>query len=286
VKAFVVWISARRYRLILLASALAPLLQLASAALIALETARRGVAQGLVAAGIGVAVVLALAREAAGGASVIGGAPGAAWGHGVRVGAMVRRGGFNLAFQGSVLLVGLAVLALHLVGPGPEALFAPMVTELTKVLTESGVQPRELEAIRNAEPMLLGLLASFVLTELLCALFLADWWLGLGAGDRRFGYEFRALRLGRVLGVPATVLLVVALVLEAPVVQNLAPLALFAFLFQGLSVLHAWAHAKHWHPGYLVPVYVLLASPLVGIAVLGLGGLGLADNWFDLRARR
>jgi hypothetical protein len=182
--------------------------------------------------------------------------------------------------------VGLVVLALHLVGPGPQALFAPMLEELTKVLGESGVEPRQLESIRNAESTLLGLLVAFVLTEVLCALFLAEWWLGLGAGDRRFGYEFRALRLGRVLGVPATVLLVVALVLEAPVVQNLAPLALFAFLFQGLSVLHAWAHAKHWHPGYLVPVYVLLASPLVGIAVLGLGGLGLADNWFDLRARR
>jgi hypothetical protein len=199
---------------------------------------------------------------------------------------MLRAGGLQLAFQGSVLLVSFAVLALHLVGPGPEVLVAPMVEELTKVLGESGVQPQEIESIRNAGSALLGLLASFVLTEMLCGLFLADWWLGLGAGDRRFGEAFRELRLGRVLGVPATVIIAVALVLPAPVVQNLAPLARFAFLFQGLSVLHAWAHAKRWHAGYLVPVYVLLVSPLVGVAVLGLGGLGLADHWFNLRARR
>jgi uncharacterized protein YybS (DUF2232 family) len=154
------------------------------------------------------------------------------------------------------------------------------------VLGESGVEPRQLESIRNAESTLLGVLVAFVLTEVLCALFLAEWWLGLGADDRRFGPEFRALKLGRVVGVPATALIALALVLPAPVVQNLAPLALFAFLFQGLSVLHAWAHAKRWHPGYLVLVYALLVSPLLGIAVLGLGGLGLADHWFDLRARR
>jgi hypothetical protein len=285
-KSFVLWVSARRYRLILLASALAPLIQPASAALITLETARRGVAQGLLAAVACTLVLVAVSLGAGAGAGVVAGAAGVAFVAGVLLGSMLRKGGLALAFQGSVLLVGLGVLAVNFVGPGSEAVFGPMLEELTKVLAESGVRPEELEAIRAAEPMLLGLLAAFVLTEVLCALFLADWWLGLGAGDARFGQEFRELRVGRVLGVPATALIAVALVLESPVVQNLAPLALFAFLFQGLSVLHAWAHAKRWHPGYLVPVYVLLVSPLLGVVAVGLGGLGLADNWFDLRGRR
>jgi hypothetical protein len=61
-------------------------------------------------------------------------------------------------------------------------------------------------------------------------------------------------------------------------------LALAAFVLQGLAILHAWAHAKRWHVAFVAPVYVLLVTPLMLLVLLGLGTLGLLDNWFDLRA--
>jgi hypothetical protein len=67
-------------------------------------------------------------------------------------------------------------------------------------------------------------------------------------------------------------------------VQNLTPLALFGFLFQGSAVMHAWAHARQWHIGILVLVYVLFVPPLTGMAILGLSAVGLLDNIFDLRS--
>jgi hypothetical protein len=283
-KSVVDWVLAHRYRLILLATVLAPapLLQVLSAALIALETARSGVALGLVAAAICTGGVVLLSLVAGTSAPVIGAVAASVFVSGVVLGAMLRAGGgIRLAFQGTILLSVVAVLAISFVGPGPTALLAPILDRMAEVLQERGATPAQMQAFRQAEPVSLGLFAAAAMTQLLGALFLAEWWRGLAEGNSRFGFEFRDLKLGLVLGFPATILVVIGLVLQAPVVQNLTPLALFAFLFQGLSVMHAWAYAKHWHPMYLVPVYVLLVSPFV---ILILSGVGLVDNWFDLRA--
>jgi hypothetical protein len=279
------WVLARRYRLILLATVLAPLFQVLSAALIALETAERGIARGASAAVIGGLGVFALAFATHSNLALIGGFGAASLAAGLVLGGILRSGrGLRLAFQSTILLSVLAVLGVSLIGPGPAALFAPILDRLANVLKGNGATAEQLQAFHAAEPVVLGLFAAAALTELLAALFLTYWWLGLAANNRRFGLEFRNLKLGLVLGVPATILVMVGLVLDAPLVQNLRPLALFGFLFQGLSVLHAWAYAKRWHPGLLVPVYVLLVSPLVAIVIIGLSGVGLLDNWFDLRA--
>ena len=120
-----------------------------------------------------------------------------------------------------------------------------------------------------------------VLTQVVGPLFLACWWLVLAMGGKGFGAEFRLLKLGRLLGALATVVVVLGLVFDAPLVQNLTALALMVFLLQGLAVFHAWAHVKRWHFGIVVLVYLLLITPL---AMLGLSGVGLVDSWFDLRA--
>jgi uncharacterized protein YybS (DUF2232 family) len=90
--------------------------------------------------------------------------------------------------------------------------------------------------------------------------------------------------MGRVLGVPALVLISIGLVLDTPLVQNLTPLVLFAFLFQGLAVMHAWAHAKKWHPLLVGLIYLLFVTPLTGVTILGLSVVGLLDNVFNLRS--
>ena len=88
-----------------------------------------------------------------------------------------------------------------------------------------------------------------------------------------------------MLGAIATALIVLALAFDFELVQNLAPLAWFGFVLQGIAVVHAWAHAKRWPPGLVAPLYVLLLVPALNVlVVLPLSLVGVVDNWFDLRA--
>jgi hypothetical protein len=284
-KSVVDWVLARPHRVIVLAVVLAPLFQPLSAGLIALETAKRGAGRGAAVAACSTAGILILALVSRTSVALIGGVGAATFVSGVVLGLLLRSGGgLRLAFQVTVLLSVAAVVGISVLGAGAGELFKPMLDQLAQVLQANGATPAEIENVHAAAPLMLGLFAAGTLAALVAALFLAYWWLGLAEDDRRFGLEFRDLKLGRVLGLPATILVLIGLVLEAPLVQNLTPLALFGFLFQGLAVLHAWAYARHWHPGFLVPIYVLLITPFVAFVVLGLSGVGLVDNWFDLRA--
>lgn len=293
-KSFVDWIVARRARLVIVAAgaALAPLLQVVSMALIALAALRRGAGDAGITAGLGTLTVLAVALAASGlGVSLAAGvattviAGAATFALGLGLGALARWAGrLTLTFQWLLIVSTVAVLVLSLFGPGAEGLLAPLFDEIVEMMRENGATDQQIEAFREAEPLVLGLLAAGVFTHLLGALFLASWWAGLEAGDSSFGEQFRDLRLSRTLGLPAALLVTVALVLDAPVVQNLAPLALFGFLFQGLAVVHAWAHARGWHAAVVLPVYVLLVTPVMGFVVLAVSAVGLVDNWFDLRA--
>jgi hypothetical protein len=48
--------------------------------------------------------------------------------------------------------------------------------------------------------------------------------------------------------------------------------------------MHAWAHARKWHPAFIWPVYILFVTPLTWVAIFGLSAVGLLDNVFELRA--
>jgi hypothetical protein len=282
--AFVHWVLAQRYRLILLAVALAPILPLGTAALMTLETSQRGVVQGLSSAAIAVAGIIVLALVAGASMSVLGAIGTASLFAGVGMGAQLRwADSLALGFQATLLVCVLAVVVFTLVGPDSTTLFGPLLDQLAQVLRQRGATDAEIAEVSQWHGVLLGLAAAAAFAQLAAAMLLGYWWSSLLRERGSFGRQFRALKLGKVLGVPATLLVALGLVLNAPAVQNLAPLALFAFWFQGLAVVHAWAHARHWHPALLIPVYALLITPLTGIVILGLSAVGLVDNWFDLR---
>jgi len=281
-KRFVDWVLARRYRLILLAMAFTPLLPAAAAGLIGVETARRGPVQGVISSLAAIGGMLLLAFLTGANPSVAATLGLITFASGVVAGALLKHAGnLGLAFQGTVLLSFVLVAVLSLFGPDPGALFEPVIAELVEVLRASGASPEQIVVVEGWGGILL---AAAVFSQLMGPLLLAYWWLGIASNRKRFGVEFRALKLGRFLGVLATTVVVLGLVFDAPLVQNLTALSLMGFVFQGLAVLHAWAHAKRWHPGVLAPVYVLLITPLVVLVILGLTVVGLVDNWFDLRA--
>jgi hypothetical protein len=285
VTAFVLWLLQRRYRLIILAIAVAPMIPLLSAALMTLETLRRGPNQGLLSAAFGLAGVLVLGGVVGTDLSVLAPVGGLTMLSGTALGSIIGwTQSLTLAFQASLLVCVLGVVAALLVWPDPGALIGPRLDSLLAVLEGNGASPEQLEALAQLGGVFFGLLAAAIFAQVVVAAILGYWWASLAGTEGQPGSDFRSLRLGKLLGIPATLLMASSLLLSTPVVQNLFPVALFGFCFQGLAVTHAWAHAKRWNPAILLLVYLLLVSPLTAVMILVLGSMGLTDNWINLRA--
>jgi hypothetical protein len=288
VKAFVDWVLSKRLHPVVLAIVAAPLLPVVSASLIALVTARRGITAGVFSGAatiVGLLLLgLLLRTQSAGTEPAVFASMGLICaGSGLGIGALIRRAGhLVLAYQAAMLICLVAVAAVTVVGLDVRHFFEPAIRELV-ALVSNELPPEQVAFIE--ERSVTVLLATAVFSQVIGALLLGYWWAVLAAGQRRFGQEFRRLALGRSLGIAATALIGLGLVFDSELVQNLTPLALFGFLLQGVAVLHAWAHAKRWHPGLLAPLYLLmLMPPLNVLVVLPLSMVGLVDQWFDLRA--
>jgi uncharacterized protein YybS (DUF2232 family) len=183
-----------------------------------------------------------------------------------------------------ILVCLLLVAAFALLGPDPREFFAPVLREFEGALRTPTYTEDEVADVMARFATMLPAVTTF--SALVGALLLGYWWWTLAEGEPRFGAEFRRLKLGRWLGAVATVIVALGLAFAAPLVQNLLPLALFAFLLQGLAVVHAWAHARQWHPGLLILLYLLLVlPPLTVLVMLPLSIVGLVDNWLNLRTQ-
>ena len=273
------WLLAQRQRLVIIAIVTAPLLPIVTAALFALETARRGAGQGLLSAVFGVvglSLLAALSRTGVLAFALIG---VASMGLGVAIGGLMRwAGNLLLAFQVVWLVCLVAVLAFGLFGPDPAAVFAPVLDGFKDALRGQGLNDAQTAEVLGG--LAESLPAASLLLALVGTLFLAFWLWTVADGAPRFGVEFRQLKLGRSLGATATLLLALGLAFSAPLVQNLLPMAVMGFVFQGLAVAHAWVRAKRRSPALLVALYVLL---VVSPATIAVAVLGLVDTWFDLR---
>lgn len=273
------WLLAQRQRLVIVAIVAAPLLTILTAALLALETIRRGAAQGATSAAFGIAGLSLLAVLSRTGVLAFALLGLASMGGGVAIGILIRwAGNLVLAFQVVWLVCFVAVLAFGAFGPDPAVLFAPLLNDFKEALQAPPGSEAQVAQIVAQTAQTLP--AAMLLLLIGGTLFLAFWWCTVADGRPRFAVEFRQLKLGRWLGSAATLIVVLGLVFDAPLVQNLRAMAVFGFLFQGLAVTHAWVHVKQWHSALLVVFYVLLVLPPVTIAVTL---VGLADNWLNLR---
>ncbi|WP_428097539.1 DUF2232 domain-containing protein [Candidatus Rariloculus sp.] len=284
-KALIAGVLARRYLLIVIAVIATPLFPFVTTALLALETARRGTLEGSLSAVAGIAGVAVIAWVLGDAMPMLVAFGAVSMLAGVGMGALLRwSGALGLAFQVTVSGCLIAAVAVTWFGPEPSVFLDPLIQQLVDAFRESGASEAELEAIAAGGAMLFSVIVAAVLLQVIGGLLLGYWWLTLVREATGFGVEFRALKLGRVLGLTAMVLLALGLIPGLTAIQNLSPLVVFCFLFQGLAVLHAWAHAKQWNPFVTGAAYVLLIPPFTLLGVLGLSTAGLVDNIFDLRA--
>ena len=165
-KVFVSWALARRYRLIVLAIALAPIIPVAATALIALETAKRGSLQGGYSAALSILGVLLLAFVSGAGVQFAGALGVATLVTGVGVGCLVRWSrSMVLAFQAIVLLCLFGILGSGVLWPDLSVAFNPLIENFIETLSSSGATEEQISVIQGWQPMLLGILFAMLFLQ-------------------------------------------------------------------------------------------------------------------------
>ena len=200
-----------------------------------------------------------------------------------------RTGSLNLCFQVAVLGVGVLLAAVHAALADPVAVWTPLLNQLLDSMEAAGIR---MEGDRQALVALWarsmwGSLGAVALATVFGSLLLGRWWDSLLRAPGAFGSEYRLLRLGVALGITVTVLFVLAMTTDIPLIDSLAWVAFVALAFQGLTAAHRSRAGGRLNRGWLVAIYLLLIVPLPPSMMLTLVVLalwGFADNW--LRPRR
>lgn len=196
-------------------------------------------------------------------------------------------GSLNLCYQLAVIAAAFGLVIVHAVLDDPPALWIGMLNDLVRSMAAAGLR---LEGdpdllVRTWARTMWGTLAAVMMAMMLGALLLGRWWQSLLESPGAFGAEYRELRLGRVLGIAATVLLIAAMVSDSPLLASVAWVVFAALAFQGLAAAHRSKARGGLNRGWLAAIYVLLCVPLsTSITVFVLAVWGFADNWMRPRA--
>ena len=197
-----------------------------------------------------------------------------------------RTGSPNLCFQVAILATALALVLVYAVLPDPTAVWVERLTQLMHSMAEAGLSVKgDVNVLVQLWARTMwGALAAMTLGAILASLFLGRWWHSLLHSPGAFGAEYRQLRLGRVLGIGATILFILALSLESELVDSLAWVGLAGLAFQGLAAAHRGKAVGRLNRGWLAAIYVLLLMPLsTSITVFVLAIWGFTDNWLQPR---
>ncbi len=192
--------------------------------------------------------------------------------------------------NGSLGLALIAGLVLCVVGVGLQQVWWSSLEAagLDMLVQASGdeAEPGEEQIEQNrllVRLMLVALIPSLYLSSVLFLLVARHLQAKL-AGSGGFGAEFRELALGKSVATAGLVVLLIALVLQQPWSMSLTLLIIFAFLFQGIAVVHSRLHGKQQAIPLLVLFYIMLII-LGQIAGVLTSITGMVDNWLGLRKK-
>lgn len=269
-----------------------PLMGIVGGAACGLVTLHRGIAEGMLTAGLGAAL-------AAGLTWALGGNPALAvlmvlWTT-VPVCAlawMLRRWvSLPLTVQ-TAAVAGCAAVAAIFVAVGDPAGFWRQAAEAwfaSAGQSGEGLSPAEREQLHDRLPfeVLTGSVVANVMLLTLGALFLARSAQARLVNPGGFRREFHALRLGRLFLLGSGGLLLATALTQAMAPLNMMAVVLAAWLLQGLSVVHHVVAVMGLATGWLVFGYAALVFTAVfaSPAVLVFPLVGAADEVLDLRGR-
>ena len=187
----------------------------------------------------------------------------------------------TLTLQVSVIVAVAALLLFQIAVPDPAAFWQPYLDAMVAVVRENGL---ELDTeLLTAEVMTISAVLVFWM------LFTGALLLGYGLYRRSpvetadYG-RFRDLNFGRVIAFTMALVSLLAFVIGATWLQNVAFIVFVMFMMQGLAIVH-WLRSEGMLPNVaVVAVYVLLPFLQV-LLVMVLALIGYTDAWFGFRRR-
>jgi hypothetical protein len=197
----------------------------------------------------------------------------------------------NLCFQLVVLGAGILVTLLYFGLDSPVEQWQQRLQEVTNTMMDMGLIADQKVAIDSLATSLWGVLVTICLLMILGALFVGRWWQSQIDVPGAFGLEYQQLRLGKVLGTIALLVVIVGFAMSnlekrVPVVDAWMLIAMIGLAFQGLSAAHRMKASGLIGRGWLTAIYVLLILPFSNLLIVVLlAGWGLADNWRRTRVR-
>jgi len=187
----------------------------------------------------------------------------------------------------SLALTLLAGTALGAIAIAMQYLFwgsiqSEMINQAMLRMGDVGQQEQELVQ-RNLQVLQLFVLAmvAMVYLYIMLILMVARWMQASLAGSNGFREEFYGLVLGKSASLVALLIVGLSVWLEQPWLVSLAFLAVIAFMFQGIAIVHSRFGARRQARLLLGVFYMLL---LVFPQVVALTSLtGVIDNWLVFR---
>jgi hypothetical protein len=187
----------------------------------------------------------------------------------------------TLVMQITALLAVTAMVGFYIVVADPAAFWEPYLATMTELARQSNLQ-LNMEMFTPEVMTVSAVLALWLLyvTGLLLGYALYKRLPGETADYGRF----RDFGFGRVIATVLAVASLLAFLVNAAWIQNLAFVLFVIFWLQGLAIVH-WMHAHSVLPvAALIAVYVLL--PFLQILLMtALAILGYTDAWFNFRRR-
>ena len=187
----------------------------------------------------------------------------------------------TLTLQVSVIVAIVAMLVFQVVVPDPAVFWQPYLDAMTKVVNDNGL---ELDtSMLTAEIMTIS--AVLVYWMLFTVAMMTGYWFYRQLPDETSNFgRFRDLNFGRVIAFTMALASLLAFVIGAAWLQNIAFILFAMFMMQGLAIMH-WLRGEAYLPGFaLISVYILLPFLQVLLVML-LALVGYSDAWFDFRRR-
>jgi hypothetical protein len=283
------WLAGRRAARIAVVALLfvLPLLAVASAALVIVTTIASGWRLALQDCAAALLLLAALALLIGGGSTGIVAGAAVTWLVAIGLGQLKRAGSLTLAVQ-TVVLAGAAVVVGFVAWSRDAAAYwEDVLRDFTERARTAGLDVGPADIVPGIAQVMTGMMAASAVASAMAALFLGSWW-AAGPGRGRFGAEFQAVRMGRVIGAIAGVVGLLFLTSLKATADDLLLVLAVGFVVQGLAVVHWHGARRGWPRAWPLALYLPLAlvPALAAIELLLLALLGLADNGFGLRRGR
>ncbi|MGB5345336.1 MAG: hypothetical protein WBN23_04150 [Woeseia sp.] len=198
-----------------------------------------------------------------------------------------RSGSLTLTLQVTVILAVLAVLGFYIVVGDPAAYWLAKLGEVAAAFEEMGFtqQAAVLESQRELIAPQMTMVFVFTSWSILAMVVVLGYALYQQLPERagRFG-RFGDLHFGRVLALAMAVTSLLALVVSAEWLQNLAFVLFAIFWLQGLALVH-WLHSDGPLPLMVVVAVYVMMPFLNALLIMVLAVIGYTDAWFDYRPR-